>query len=229
MANDINKNPLIDQLGIQQKQAEQAKKKDNLGQEDFLKLLIAQIENQDPMKPQDNGEFLGQMAQFSTVSGLSEMQKSIDNLSQSFMSNQALQASSLVGRLVLVPAEKGYLPEGEGDRFFGAIESDDSLQSLTVEIKSDTGALVKTISMGAKGEGMHRFAWDGTDNFGDAVPAGNYSIVATGVGSDGEQRAVTSHILAPVESVTLGSGGEKMRLNVAGFGSMPIDSVREIM
>ena len=79
MPKDITNNPFIDQLGLP-KQGEQKKDSNTLAQEQFLELLVAQIENQNPLKPQDNGEFLGQMAQFSTVSGLQQMQKSIDQL-----------------------------------------------------------------------------------------------------------------------------------------------------
>ena len=124
MADGISSNnPLIDQLGIQKKQQEEAKKKGSLGQDEFLKLMVAQLQNQSPMKPQDNGEFLGQMAQFSTVAGLQDMQKTLDNLSNSLVSNQALEASSMVGRFVRVPGESAHLPDGEGDRWSGGVGS----------------------------------------------------------------------------------------------------------
>ncbi len=227
MPKDITNNPFIDQLGLP-KQGEQKKDSNTLAQEQFLELLVAQIENQNPLKPQDNGEFLGQMAQFSTVSGLQQMQKSIDQLNANLMSSQALQASSLVGRLVLVPGNKGYLPEGEGDRFFGAIDVPSSTTGIKVEVTSASGELVKTITLGTQNEGMSRFSWDGTDDRGNPLPAGEYQVAASGyVG--GELQALETNIVAPVDSVTLGRNGGKMMLNVAGFGAMDIDSVREIL
>jgi flagellar basal-body rod modification protein FlgD len=232
MANDINNvgNSFLDQMKIKNKQAENAEKsKDGLAQTDFLKLLMTQVQNQDPMKPQDNGEFLGQMAQFSTVSGLQDMQKSIDNLSNSFVSNQALQASSLVGRLVLVPSEHGNLPPGEGDRFFGSVEPTQTLKDVSLEITSSSGELIKTMPMGTLTPGMERFSWDGKNNAGEDVSAGEYKISAVGTDDEGNKVGVETHVLAPVDSVTLGRGGEKMQLNVAGFGSMGIDKIREIM
>ncbi|MDH5300710.1 MAG: flagellar hook assembly protein FlgD [Gammaproteobacteria bacterium] len=231
MPKEINNNPLYDQLGIQKKQAEK-KDQNGLAQADFLKLLMAQVQNQDPLKPQDNGEFLGQMAQFSTVSGLQDMQKSIDNLANSFMSNQALQASSLVGRLVLVPGGSGFLPEHvEGqDRFMaGAIEPDEPVKSVKLEVVGANGELVRTMRMGAMDSGLERFVWDGLDDAGNPVKAGKYSIRATALDAKDEQIALTTHMLAPVDSVTLGRNGEKMKLNVAGFGAMDIDKIREIM
>lgn len=229
MADGIsNKNPLIDQLGIQQKQAEEAKKKSSLGQEDFLKLMVAQLQNQSPLKPQENGEFLGQMAQFSTVSGLQDMQKTLDNLSNSLVSNQALQASSMVGRFVRVPGESNMLPEGEGDRFFGGVELEQSTPNLQFEILSQSGEVVKTIGMGTQQEGPVSFAWDGVSDSGNSMPPGEYKVRATAI-INGETVSLSPEVIAPVESVTLGRGGEQMKLNVAGVGIRSMNEIKEIL
>ncbi|MDH5545544.1 MAG: flagellar hook assembly protein FlgD [Gammaproteobacteria bacterium] len=229
MSNDISKpNPLIDQLGIGKKQVKEAEKRDTLGQEEFLKILIAQVQSQDPMKPQDNGEFLGQMAQFSTVSGLQEMQQSIDKLNESMVSNQALQASSLVGRFVMVPADKGFLPQGEGERFFGGVELPETATDIQVQIRNNMGVPIRNISLGSEPEGLARFAWDGKDDQGQDMPSGDYTITATG-NIAGKQEAFTTNFVAPVDSVTLGRNGEGMKLNVAGLGSMTMDQVKEIL
>ena len=229
MSNDISKtNPLIEQLGIGAKQAKEADKKASLGQEEFLKILIAQTRNQDPMKPQDNGEFLGQMAQFSTVSGLQDMQKSIDGLSNTMISNQALQASSLVGRFVMIPSEKGFLPDGEGDRFFGAVDIPETATDVTVQIRNSAGVPVKTILLGTQEEGLQRFSWDGKDDQGNAMPSGDYTVSSV-ASIAGKQEAMETNFVAPVDSVTLGRNGEGMKLNVAGVGSMTMDQVKEIL
>ena len=89
-----------------------AKKKTSLGQEDFLKLMTTQMTHQDPNNPMQNGEFLSQMAQFGTVSGIQDLQKSFADFANSINSDQALQASSLVGRYVSVPTSTGILPAG---------------------------------------------------------------------------------------------------------------------
>lgn len=229
MSNDISKtNPLIEQLGIGQKQAKEAEKKDALGQEEFLKILVAQTRNQDPTKPSENGEFLGQMAQFSTVSGLQEMQKSIDNLSNTMVSNQALQASSLVGRFVMIPSEKGFLPEGDGERFFGAVEVPETATETTVQIRNSVGVPVKTIALGTQEEGLQRFSWDGKDDQGNVMQPGDYTIAAV-ANIAGKPEALKTNFVAPVDSVTLGRNGEGMKLNVAGIGSMTMDQVKEIL
>lgn len=229
MADGISKNnPLIDQLGIQQKQQEEAKKKSSLGQEDFLKLMVAQLQNQSPMKPQENGEFLGQMAQFSTVAGLQDMQKTLDNLSNSLVSNQALQASSLVGRFVRVPGDTAILPEGEGDRFFGALDLDRSAANIKVEILSPAGEVVKTMGLGNQAEGVVNFSWDGINDKGEMMPPGTYHVRAT-ANMDNKTTSVPTDVVAPVESVTLGRNGEQMKLNVTGLGTLNMDAIREIL
>jgi len=229
MADGISSNnPLIDQLGIKNKQKEADKKSGSLGQEDFLKLMVAQMQNQSPLEPESNGEFLGQMAQFSTVSGLDKMQQSLDTLTSSLVSNQALEASSLVGRFVSVEGDASYLPEGEGDRFFGAVDLDRSTSNLKFEIVSSSGEVVKTIGKGQQAEGTVNFAWDGTNDQGDMMPAGKYNVRAI-ANMDGETTSLQTMVVAPVESVTLGRNGEQMKLNIAGVGTRSIDAIREIM
>ena len=228
MADGISSNnPLIDQLGIGKKQKEAAEKNKSLGQEDFLKLMVAQMQNQNPLEPDGSGEFLGQMAQFSTVSGLQEMQQSLNTLTSSLVSNQALEASSLVGRYVRVPSDVNFLPGGEGERFFGAVELDRSTANLKFEIVQN-GEVVKTIGMGQQAAGTVDFAWDGTNNQGDPMPQGNYNVRAVAI-FDGEATSLETMVVAPVESVTLGRNGQQMKLNIAGVGTRAIDAVREIL
>jgi len=229
MADRINHNPLIDQLGIQKKIKDSAKSDSNaLAQQDFLKLMVAQMEHQDPLKPQENGEFLGQMAQFSTVQGLQDMQKTLDGLSNSLVSNQALQASSMVGRFVRVPGENNFLPDGEGDRFFGGVELDQSTSNLKFEILSPAGDVVKTIGMGQQSAGVVDLKWDGKNDQGQMMPTGDYKIRASAV-FDGKPTSVNTMVIAPVESVTLGRNGSQMKLNVSGIGERSMDQIREIL
>jgi len=234
MADPINNNPLIDQLGIQKKIKDSSKGGDNsLAQQDFLKLMVAQMEHQDPLKPQENGDFLGQMAQFSTVQGLQDMQTTLSNLSGSLVSNQALQASSMVGRFVRVPGDENFLPPadgpaGDGPRFFGAVELEQSASNVKFEILSASGAVVKTIGMGNQSEGVVDLRWDGKNNQGDMMPAGEYKIRASGI-MNGQTTSLETMVIAPVESVTLGRNGQQMKLNISGIGERGMDQVREIL
>ena len=230
MADRINNtNPLMDQLGIQKKVKDSSKGDSNaLAQQDFLKLMVAQIQHQDPLKPQENGDFLGQMAQFSTVEGLQDMQKTINNLAGSLVSNQALQASSMVGRFVRVPGDENFLPAGEGERFFGAVELEQSASNVKFEIISPSGEVVKTIGKGNQRAGVVDLRWDGVSNQGEMMPAGKYTIRASAI-QGGQTTSLEPMVIAPVESVTLGRNGQQMKMNISGVGERSMDQIREIL
>lgn len=197
---------------------------DKLGQEQFLELMIAQLKNQDPMKPMQNGEFLGQMAQFGTVSGIQDLQKSFTELSTSLQSNQALMASSLVGRTVLAPAAGAQIGAGGGLR--GVADLPGAASDVAVSITSASGQLVKRIDLGAQNQGEIGFVWDGTDDTGAAVPPGAYRVSVQAL-SAGQSYALNTLIESRVDSVTLG-GANGLILNLAGLGPVNLSSVRQI-
>jgi len=90
-----------------------APKSNELGKNEFLNLLVAQLNNQDPLSPQDNGEFIAQLAQFSTVEGVDKLNTSMESMLSGYQSSQALQASSLVGRKVIIPTDKAVVDTSE--------------------------------------------------------------------------------------------------------------------
>jgi len=230
MANSVDPkgtNP-VNQSGIATTQAADTKKRNTLGQEDFLKLMVAQLKNQDPMKPMENGEFIGQMAQFSSVQGLQDMKKSLEDMSSAMISNQALQATSLVGRRVLLATNKGILPDGKNPMIEGAVKLDTSVTNMRMEIYDQAGQLVKLRPMGMHAPGLVKFAWDGRDMSGNQLPPGNYRVMV-GANVDGTEQTLETLLVAPVESVTLGRNGEKMMISVAGAGNISLDRVREIL
>lgn len=125
-------------LGLGAAQAQPTKANDQLLQEDFLKLMVAQLKNQDPMKPMESGEFLGDIAQFGTVSGIQDLQESFASLNSSVQSSQALQAAALVDRQVLVPMSRGQLESGGA--ISGAVELPASTSQLTLGVYDSAGA-----------------------------------------------------------------------------------------
>ncbi|MDH5694570.1 MAG: flagellar hook assembly protein FlgD [Gammaproteobacteria bacterium] len=231
MSNHITNNPIFDGLTLEERQKEALKDRSTLDQEDFLRLMITQMRNQNPTKPDENGDFIAQMAQFSTVSGLNEMKESVESLAETYRSNQALEASMLVGRHVMIPAEEGYLPphtEGQDRYILGAADLDRTVGGLNIEIKDRTGQTVRTIALEEQQAGLVRFAWDGLDAQGNPVGEGNYTISATTF-IDGKTEAVETLIVAPVDSVTLGKQGSGMKLNITGYGELRVSEVREIL
>lgn len=195
----------------------------SLGQDQFLQLMVAQLKNQDPMQPMQNGEFLSQMAQFGTVKGVQELQTSFSQLANSLQSNQALMASSMVGRSVLVPGQIGSLVPGSG--LTGAVTVPSS-SNVTVGIYDSTGQMVRHLDYGTQPAGQMNFVWDGVTDSGTVAPAGNYQIRA--VATAGTQTtAADTLVRARVDSVSLG-GSNGMQLNLAGMGTVSLSDVKQI-
>ncbi len=205
---------------------DQNKPKDELGQSEFLQLMLTQIQNQDPLNPAKSGEFLSQLAQFGTVNGITELNSSFDVLATTLQSSQALQASTMVGRSVLVPGNVGLLETGA--ELQGAVEMPSSSADLTVLIHDASGQLVRQINLGTQQAGTVRFAWDGFSNAGEPVPTGTYKVSAQAF-VDGEAVTQTTLIQARVESVTLGKAGSDSSLNLRGLGTVLMNDIREIL
>ena len=194
-----------------------------LGQEEFLQLMITQLENQDPFKPLESGEFLGQLAQFGTVTGLSQLQTSFEGLASSLVSNQALQAAGLVGRSVLVRGDQALLETG--GMVDGAIDLGTSTNALRVQILDSAGQLVRQLDLGAQPAGFVRFGWDGVDDAGVVAAPGRYTVTAQYLNGNETQSAATL-VNAAVDSVTIGSQGLAVQLR--GLGEVPFSAVQEI-
>jgi flagellar basal-body rod modification protein FlgD len=201
----------------------QAAREGDLGQEDFLHLMLTQLKNQDPFKPLESGEFLGQLAQFGTVQGLAGLQTSFDSLSSSLVSNQALQASTLVGRSALV--SRNTLTVAEGQTVAGAVHLPASTSGVNVAIRDVTGQTIQTLTLGARSPGLAAFQWNGLDDAGEPAPAGAYTFTAS-YQSATEMVAADTLLRAPIDSVLLGAGGFTVELR--GIGEVPFTAVREI-
>lgn len=197
----------------------------SLGQKDFLKLMIAQVRNQDPMEPKTNGDFLAQLAQFSTNDGITKMQESIQQLASSLQSNQALQASALVGRKVLVNSNVMHLPAEGGSKV--VVEVPAQVTELTASVYAENGELITKIPLGQHEVGQFEFNWDGMNQKGERMPVGKYTVKVNGLYS-GKEVALKTMTAANVDSVSLGQNGEGVRLNVAGIGSVPLSEIKQI-
>ena len=199
---------------------------DELGKDQFLELLVAQMNNQDPLSPQENGEFIAQLAQFSTVEGISNLNTSMESLLSGYQSSQALQASSMVGRTVIVPADQAVVDTEAG--LEGQLALQQNSTNVFVNIYDQAGSLVKTINLGSQEAGMHDFTWDGTDASGNLAEPGIYTVEAM-ASIDGKNTQMATLLPANVDSVSLGAGGSgEMLLNVAGLGSISLSNVYAI-
>ncbi len=202
----------------------------SMGQTEFLELMMAQLENQDPLSPQNNTEFIAQLAQFSSVEGIQSLNGNVDSLVDSFKSSQALQASALVGRKVQIEGSAAVMKEGEG--MGGALGLPEGSRDLKASITDANGLVVKELDLseyrlgdGSYPAGKAPFEWDGLGSDGQAMPAGTYFVSATAV-VNGNKETLASNVNVNVDSVTMGGGGA-VTLNLAGYGSVGMSDVKE--
>jgi flagellar basal-body rod modification protein FlgD len=201
-----------------------AKKKDQLGQNEFLQLMLAQLKNQDPFKAMDPSQFLGQLAQFGTVTGIQEMQSAFGTLSDAMRSSQVLDGSTMVGREVLVASQDATL-QAEGS-VHGAFDVPSGATGLTLNIRDANGTLVRHTALPA-GTGLQEFSWDGTADNGVRAPAGNYTFEAIASGG-GRSESLEMLLASRVTSVTI-DPSNGLTLNTQDLGSRALSDVRRVM
>ena len=122
----------------------------------FLKLLVAQMQNQDPLNPMDNAQVTSQMAQIQTVTGIEKLNTTVAGLNSQFVQMQALQGASLVGRDVIVPGNQLDIRDGTGQ---GGFQLESAADAVKVEVLSASGQVVETMQLGAQSSGLHSFDW----------------------------------------------------------------------
>ncbi len=216
-------NDLYSSLGLTGQASASTKKKDSLDQADFLKLMTTQLQHQDPLKPMDNSQMVAQMAQLSTVQGISDLNSTVESFQTAMSNDQILKGAGLVGHDVLVPSAKLAL-EAEGGTS-GTVAAP-AAGTVTVDITDANGAKVKSVTVNAATAGEVSFEWDGTDADGKRMPAGSYSITASHTDSSGTNTKLSTYVQAEVESVTVGTDG--LYLNLKGLGSAPLDYVLRV-
>ncbi|MBO9550278.1 flagellar hook assembly protein FlgD [Pseudomonas sp.] len=195
-----------------------------LGKDAFLQLLVTQMQNQNPLDPQDNSEFVAQLAQFSSLEGITSLNESVSAITSAMASSQALQASSLVGRSVIVQNDKAIVDTA--DSFNAQFVVPQSISEAKVTITDKDGNTVKTIELGEQKAGYADFIWDGTNNKGEKVDPGTYTFTATTT-VDGKSVQMNTLLPAKVTSVSFNTTGE-MVLNLAGVGKVSLSDVQTI-
>ena len=151
-------NNILNKLGVKtQEEAAKGNKKTSLGQEDFLKLMTTQLQNQDPFAPMDNGDFIAQMAQFSTVTGITEINNNLTNIGSKLEPNRIATAAQFLGHSVLIPG-KVVSPDENGE-IHGVIDLPASSTDVGLTFTNDSGEVVKTLNLGSQNKGLVGFSW----------------------------------------------------------------------
>ena len=196
---------------------------EELGRTAFLELLIAQAQNQDPLEPAKNEDFIAQLAQFSSVEGIQRMNESMDTLVSSLRSSMTMDAAGLVGRQVLVQTDQTALNTNGG--IGGTVQVDTAAANLFLNITNSSGQTVKTLELGSTPQGEIRFNWDGKTEAGEQVAQDYYSIQAYSE-VDGNRVAHAVNLPDQIVSVSIHEGG--LIANLAGGTSVPTAQIREI-
>ncbi|MCK4710190.1 MAG: flagellar hook assembly protein FlgD [Gammaproteobacteria bacterium] len=223
---EIDSKQIYTDLGLNKTQTSTTKGNDELGQAEFLELMTKQLEFQDPLEPMENGDFIAQMAQFSATSGIADLNTAFSEMSTAFQSNQALQASTMVGRDVLISGNQVRL-ESDGNIAM-AVDLNQSASSVRVNITDASGQLVHQVDLGSQPAGLIDFQWDGLGANGERVNSGLYNITAE-INENGSIVVGETLVSVQVESVTLGQAGQDLTLTVSDQGDINMSQIRKIM
>jgi len=192
-------------------------------QDRFLKLLVTQMRNQDPLNPLDNAQVTSQMAQLSTVSGIDKLNSTLEALSSSMIAAQSMQAASMIGHVVMVPGNGIDLANSKG---MAAVDLAQPADSVSVAISDASGNVVRHLQLGSQSSGSVPFQWDGLNDAGQPLADGSYTFSASsqlgGVKSDAGALAY-----GVVNSVMQGPQGAT--LYVAGLGEISLTAVKQIL
>ena len=188
----------------------------------FMKLLVTQMQNQDPMSPMDNAQLTTQIAQLNTVTGINQLNTTMQSMLAGVQSNQTLQATSLIGHSVLVPGDSATLAQGQSVMAFELPQAADTVK---LTIRDSNGTAVRTQALGTQSTGQHSVSWDGTTDTGSTAPDGSYSFEVQ-ASSNGQQVTATTLTLGQVASVSIASG--KVSLSIPAVGDVALADVRQV-
>ena len=200
---------------------------DELGQNEFMKLMLTQLKYQDPFKPMENGEFLAQMAQFSTVAGIEEMNSSMGSFVEEQTASQTLQAAGLLGRTVTTEGSRAILPET------GSLQSQYAMpvasEQVNIIFANASGEVVHNLEMNNIQSGIHSIEWDGYNNDGKRVNPGTYSISVEYLNKEGGTSNAETSISTKIEGVSFGVGNGKPTLSTSDGRELSISDIRKIL
>lgn len=190
----------------------------------FLKLLTTQLQNQDPTNPMDNMQLTSQLAQISTVEGITNLNTTLQSISSQMGLSQSIDATSFIGKSVLVQGNSILLgtDSSTGSTVttpFG-INLSSAASNVQVKITNASGAVVNTVNLGSLNAGVYSYDWDGKSSTGTAATNGSYSFTVTATDANGNAVTVNPLTYGQVGSVAYTSGGPVLNLGTAGTTSL---------
>lgn len=194
----------------------------NMDQSDFLTLMTAQLKNQDPFEPVDNTQMVAQMAQFSSLAGISEMNSTLKSLADKMSGSSLTDALGYVGKTVLTEGSVAYGRTTGG--LAGAVNLPDDASEAFVTIQNAEGETLKTIALGEQAAGAVAFDWDGKLDSGEDAGSGPFTVKVSARDAEGKSIDARPLVWAPVTTVSIGADG-KPALTLPGIGQISLDAV----
>lgn len=193
-------------------------------QDRFLKLLVTQMKNQDPLNPLDNAQVTSQIAQISTVSGIDKLNSTILGMSDSMLAAQSMQASAMIGHGVLAEGDRMELTEAGA---IAGFELSGPADKVVVTIVGPAGNTVESLDLGSHDSGLSTFAWDGKpEGAAEQLAAGTYRFKVEAFNENGTKVTATALGYGRVNSVSIDGG---LTLNTSSLGAVSVADVRQII
>ena len=216
-------NKILEKIGVKSNDDASSKKKDTLGQSDFLKLMTTQLQNQDPFAPMENGDFIAQMAQFSTVTGIAEMGESLKSLSNQLGEFRIATATNLLGHSVLVPGNK-VRPNSEGE-IYGVLDLPRASSATNIVFSNTAGEVVHSIDLGSQASGLVGFSWKDIPK--ELHNQDNPMKVEAFMNGENGRSGVTPSVFAEVLAASTGDSSTGVVLEVKDYGNINASDVRK--
>jgi flagellar basal-body rod modification protein FlgD len=190
-----------------------------MGKEDFLKLMLAQLRNQDPLSPMEGTEFASQLAQFTSLEQLMNLNDSMDtSINANYMLSQSINntlAATLIGKEVKLNGNS-FQNNGQDNTTLGYNLST-AASSVTVKIYNESGVLIKTIENAPKNSGDNKLIWDFTDNEGNSVPEGKYTFKVEPKDAESNLMSYSTYVLGKIDGVKFTENGTMLVVNGAQY------------
>ena len=196
----------------------------SLGMDTFLQLLVTQLQYQDPLSPMDDKEFVAELAQFSSLEQLTEINTGIENLTSLGKEQQMLGAASFMGKTIEATGTAVSVEDGKASKVTFTLPED--AESCMVNVLNSSGTIVRTVDLGETSAGSVDFTWDGMDYDGNAVEDGQYQVAVTATDANGEVMSVTSTMSGTVQGITKESG--TYYLNIGGGRNVAFSDITNV-
>ena len=214
---------ILKKLGVKGEEDPKPASKDNLGQSDFLKLMTTQLQNQDPFAPMENAEFIAQMAQFSTVTGITEMGASLKGIAEQLGEFRIATAANLLGSSVMIPGN--YARPDESGEIHGMLDLPSASGATSLTFSNAAGDLLHTMQLGAQPSGLIGFEWSDVPqsvlDSGEAVRIEAFADMGKGMES------LTPSIFAEILAASTGDAVNGVMLDVRDYGEVRAADVKK--